>query len=541
MTSRIGQRERDLSKCPVRHQEWLPAPQPSSETECGRCVNEDDRAPHGGPAAERAREAITVTVSDLHRGERRGVATAWCEPGRSGEGPPAGMPEPGSHASARRHTLPAARLALALGPVTSAVPVAAAAQHRLPVVVLALTFVWLLAVGGLVRPALAPSLLDEMPRLAGRFGAALGVTFALTVVASVQVVPALLVHQAVLVFGLTVLLRHLTYSTLRRARRRGMPGRPTVVVGCGDMGGRIVEHLTEHPEYGLLPVGFVDERPLLPPSQRAVPVIARLRDLPKVLAGGEVAVVIVAFGGLSDSAAVDVLRVCERLDVEVFVVPRFYEVSSSTPGDEAVCGVPLVLLRRPAFRVPTWRLKRCLDVAVAMVGLFVAAPVMAACAIAVRLEGEGPVLFRQERVGLDGRPFTVLKFRSLKPDDDEESRTRWTVAGDERLGTVGRTLRRLSLDELPQLWNVLRGDMSLVGPRPERKHFVDRFTMEHEEYVWRHRVPVGLTGLAQVNGLRGDTSIRDRARLDNHYIANWSLWLDIKIGLRTAAELLRGA
>jgi len=165
-------------------------------------------------------------------------------------------------------------------------------------------------------------------------------------------------------------------------------------------------------------------------------------------------------------------------------------------------------------------------------------PVLALCAIAVYCEGGTPVLFRQRRVGTDGQTFDCLKFRSMRPDNAGESATRWSIADDPRVGPVGKILRRSSLDELPQLWNVLRGDMTLVGPRPERPHFVGRFSSEIPHYEYRHRMRGGLTGLAQVSGLRGDTPITDRARHDNYYIDNWSLWMDAKIILRTFREVL---
>ncbi|MYV69023.1 sugar transferase, partial [Streptomyces sp. SID2131] len=183
--------------------------------------------------------------------------------------------------------------------------------------------------------------------------------------------------------------------------------------------------------------------------------------------------------------------------------------------------------------------KRALDIALAAPALVLALPVLLLCALAVRLSDGPGVLFRQERVGQHGRPFTLLKFRTLRPSDDTESATRWNVAGDRRMSAAGGFLRKTSLDELPQLWNVLRGDMSLVGPRPERPYFVAQFSKTHAGYAARHRMPVGLTGLAQVHGLRGDTSIEDRCRFDNHYIDHWSLWQDVCILLRTAAELVR--
>ncbi|MFJ1750039.1 sugar transferase [Streptomyces sp. NPDC088116] len=185
--------------------------------------------------------------------------------------------------------------------------------------------------------------------------------------------------------------------------------------------------------------------------------------------------------------------------------------------------------------------KRLLDVLIAGPILLAVSPVLLSCALAVRLcDGPG-VLFRQERVGQNGRYFTLLKFRTLRPADDHESATRWNIADDLRMSPVGNFLRRTSLDELPQLWNVLRGDMSLVGPRPERPFFVANFSKTHPGYAARHRMPVGITGLAQVHGLRGDTSIEERSRFDNHYIDHWSLWHDVCILLRTAVSLVRPA
>jgi exopolysaccharide biosynthesis polyprenyl glycosylphosphotransferase len=207
---------------------------------------------------------------------------------------------------------------------------------------------------------------------------------------------------------------------------------------------------------------------------------------------------------------------------------------------ERIGGYPVVRLRPDPTSRPTWWIKRVLDAGFAALALVLLSPVVAVCALAILVESGRPVLFHQTRVGLDGIPFRIHKLRTLKPEDEHESQTMWNIANDRRLGTVGRILRRTSLDEVPQLWNILRGEMSFVGPRPERPGFVEMFTVEHARYWARHRVPAGLTGLAQVNGLRGDTSIADRARFDNYYIANWSVWLDIKILALTVREVVHG-
>ncbi len=238
---------------------------------------------------------------------------------------------------------------------------------------------------------------------------------------------------------------------------------------------------------------------------------------------------------------VTLIRTCDRHKCELFVVPRLFELHQVAHDMETVWGLPLVRLRRATYRSPAWRVKRIVDLVFSGAALVFLAPVLAGVAAVVRLDGGPGIIFRQERVGVDGRHFQVMKFRTLRPADDAESAMNWNVALDSRLSGVGRFLRKTSLDELPQLVNVLRGDMSLVGPRPERPYFVDQFRTAYSSYEARHRVPSGLTGWAQVHGLRGDTSISDRARFDNYYIENWSLWLDVKIIARTLSAVVRGA
>jgi exopolysaccharide biosynthesis polyprenyl glycosylphosphotransferase len=244
---------------------------------------------------------------------------------------------------------------------------------------------------------------------------------------------------------------------------------------------------------------------------------------------------------MKESEMVSVIRTSDRFDCELFLVPRLFELHQVDTTMDAAWGFPLVRLRRATYRSPAWRLKRLVDVLVSGLAVLLIAPLLLALAVAVRLDGGPGILFRQERVGVDGRRFDVLKFRSMRPVDETESATNWSIAHDDRVSRLGRLLRMTSLDELPQLFNILRGGMSLVGPRPERPYFVDQFRGLYPSYEARHRVPSGLTGWAQVHGLRGDSSIADRARFDNYYIENWSLWLDLKIMLRTVSSVLRGA
>jgi exopolysaccharide biosynthesis polyprenyl glycosylphosphotransferase len=207
-----------------------------------------------------------------------------------------------------------------------------------------------------------------------------------------------------------------------------------------------------------------------------------------------------------------------------------------TKDTDDVWGFPLVRLRRSVLRTYSRAAKRAFDASVAAIGLLLVSPLYAVLALAVKVSSPGPVHFRQQRVGQRGETVEILKFRSMRVHTDSD--TEWTI-DDEAVTKVGRLLRVLGLDEIPQLWNILRGEMSLVGPRPERPFFVEQFKAEIRHYDDRHRVPVGLTGLAQVHGLRGDTSIEERARFDNHYIENWSLWRDLVILMQTLFAVVR--
>ncbi|MEX5720543.1 sugar transferase [Geodermatophilus maliterrae] len=410
-----------------------------------------------------------------------------------------------------------------------------------PVHVLVLLF--LLVVfwrAGLYRSRLDLSLLDDLPYIAAAMLVAL--TFKVAFFAMLPEVdppPRQVVHALVLLAAVLVV-RWIAYWAVRTARCRRMVRHRTLILGAGPVGARLAATLKDRGYYGLDPVGFLESE--LPEDARALlaaPLLGGYEQLGTVINEYAIRDVIVAYGGAAEDDLVDILRTCDRLDVEVFIVPRLFELHNVNRYTDEIWGIPLVRVRRAVFRSVWWRAKRLVDVAVAGVMLVLLSPVLAVCALAVRFEGGPGIIFRQERVGLDGRPFQVLKFRSLRPVDDTESQTNWNIKHDDRLGPVGRFLRATSLDELPQLWNILRGDMTLVGPRPERPHFVDQFSTHIPRYTARHRVPAGLTGWAQAHGLRGDTSIEDRARFDNYYIENWSPWLDIKIIFKTVGQVLR--
>jgi exopolysaccharide biosynthesis polyprenyl glycosylphosphotransferase len=315
----------------------------------------------------------------------------------------------------------------------------------------------------------------------------------------------------------------------------------TLVVGAGRVAVDLIRVLGRHPELGLRPLGLVDDIASWDAGAGEVPVLGRVADLPRLLGDLRIDRVVIAFGVAREEASVAVLRACVDASVDIYVLPRFFELGFAPRGSdvEDIWGYPLVRLPRTVLRPSPRLAKRALDVTVAAALLIGLAPLYGAIALAVKVTSPGPVHFRQRRVGQHGQVVEIVKFRSMVENDDSE--TTWNVAGDSRITPLGRFLRDSSLDELPQLWTVIRGGMSLVGPRPERPYFADRFRDTVRHYDDRLRVPVGLTGLAQVRGLRGDTSIAERARLDNHYIENWSLGLDLRILAATVVALARDA
>ncbi|WP_233272182.1 sugar transferase [Mycolicibacterium smegmatis] len=338
----------------------------------------------------------------------------------------------------------------------------------------------------------------------------------------------------------------------RYLRRRYGAARRALVIGDGPIAHQLMEHLERLPEYGMRAVGLLDH-----PASTALgdlPGLARV-DVPRLGTPSELARIaretgatelIVSFCPIPDSELVSVVRVAHRLGMRVWVVPRLFDAVGTRARVEHVGGLPLVVL--PKVNPHGWQfaVKHASDRLLSGLGLLLISPLFLTLALLVRLSSPGPVFFRQQRVGRDGKPFDCLKFRSMRPPRPSDAKFELAtgsapggVEGVDRRTTVGKFMRQTSLDELPQLLNVLKGEMSLVGPRPERPEFVELFELQIRRYGERHRVKAGVTGWAQVHGLRGQTSIADRAEWDNYYIENWSLWLDFKILALTVLAVLR--
>ncbi|MEW6336889.1 MAG: undecaprenyl-phosphate glucose phosphotransferase [Acidobacteriota bacterium] len=322
--------------------------------------------------------------------------------------------------------------------------------------------------------------------------------------------------------------------TLSRHRERAL------IAGAGELGRMVAERLAQHRELGIDLVGFLDDDPAkAETAHMGVSVLGKLEDLEPVVRRHRVDFLYVALPVGAQHKTVRLLKNAEPLLLEVRVVPDVLQYYALRAGIDDLDGIPVINLTQIPLAGWSTLVKRVLDVIGGALLLLALWPVFLTIALLIWREDRGPVFFRQLRMGLDGQPFLIWKFRTMVPDAEAGTGPRFATPNDPRVTRVGTWLRRLSLDELPQLFNVLRGEMSLVGPRPERPEFVARFRERYPEYMSRHRVRAGMTGWAQVNDLRGQSSIRRRITYDLYYIDNWSLALDFKILWLTALRFWR--
>lgn len=377
---------------------------------------------------------------------------------------------------------------------------------------------------GLYRLRFSLSSLDELPRAteAGLVSAGLFAVLAFTPWFDITIDDiAWVVFTGV---GLGLLHAPL-YVLLRFLRRKGVARERLLLVGGGVVADAIADMAEGNSDYGLDLVG-------------RIPDLTNV-DLPRVAEQSQSSSVLIAFSRASEAREVFEIRRGLAVGLTILAVPRYFDLIGADNADEEVFGVPVLRLGadRPTFGLA---LKRGIDIVLSTLGLVLFSPLLLVAGLFVKRETGGDMLFRQTRIGRGGKAFEVLKLRTMRSLPEVTSDTTWNVKS-QAIGPVGSFLRRTSIDELPQLWNILRGDMSFVGPRPERPFFVEQFADMYPHYGDRLRMAAGLTGLAQIHDLRGDTSIDDRARLDNRYGDHWSLWSDIKIMLKTVPKVLKGA
>ncbi len=324
-------------------------------------------------------------------------------------------------------------------------------------------------------------------------------------------------------------------------RIRSIDTRRVVIVGAREPGRAVWHTIRRNPELGYEVQGFLSDFHEVGSRVDDLPVLGRLQHLDRVVRATRADEVLIALSKRSQLELMEVVSLAEDHSVAIKVYPDTFQLITNNEvsiGD--LSGLPLVSVKNAALDNPTNQaLKRLLDLVFSGVVLIVLSPVMLLLALIIKLDSPGPVFFLQERVGMDGKPFCMIKFRTMRTDSEARG-PGWTTADDPRVTRIGKYLRRYSIDELPQFINVLHGEMSVVGPRPEQPRWVERFSQEIPRYMRRHKEKAGITGWAQVNGLRGDTSIEERTRYDLYYVENWSLLFDIKIILRTAADILMG-
>jgi exopolysaccharide biosynthesis polyprenyl glycosylphosphotransferase len=334
--------------------------------------------------------------------------------------------------------------------------------------------------------------------------------------------------------SILLLLGRVLTGWLRQITRRHYPVL-LLLVGTGDAARMILQKTLKSPHLGYRVVGFVGSGD----DVVGLPVLGPVAQLGPIIRQQRAEEVVIALPEASHEELLDIIGICETERATVRVFPDLFQIIASDLTISDLDGLPLLTVRDVALR--GWKLaaKRAMDLVVSGMGLIVVSPLFMFLALLVKLGSRGPVFYSQERVGLDGNPFPMLKFRSMRVDAERDTGPVWAVEDDPRRTPLGTFLRKTSIDELPQLINVLLGDMSLVGPRPERPVFVEQFRQVIPRYMERHKEKAGMTGWAQVNGLRGDTSIFERTKYDLYYIENWSLLFDIKIIIRTVTTLFR--
>ena len=346
-----------------------------------------------------------------------------------------------------------------------------------------------------------------------------------------------IVSVLLLTFVLAAVERSLLRLTLRKFRQEGFNIKYVLIIGAGEVGARLADTISVNSYLGYKIMGFLDDN--VTGEINNVKVIGKITDIEKILARNLVDRVIVSISPRHYNVLGQIIESCEKMGVRADIVPDYYQYVSSNFNVELIDDIPLISVRNLPLDITFNRyIKRIFDVIFVIVVSIIISPLLILVAIGVKLTSPGPVIYKQERVGENGRVFMIYKFRSMTIENEYIDDQKWTQKNDPRVTNFGKFIRRTSIDELPQFYNILKGDMSLIGPRPERPYFVRKFRESVPKYMIKHHVRPGMAGWAQINGYRGNTSIVERIKYDIFYVENWSIWLDIKIFLRTIPMLL---
>ena len=340
----------------------------------------------------------------------------------------------------------------------------------------------------------------------------------------------MLVAFSIIDITLTTIERFGIRYILSRLRRKGFNQKHVMLVGFSDASDQFIDSCRRNPDWGYHIYGIVDDIAEVGEGYKDVRVVGRISELEHILAQNTIDEIAITLPLAAYAKLDGIVHVCEKSGVHTKFIPDYNNIIHSKPVTEDMDGLPVINIRNVPLTDPVKATaKRAVDICGALVGIVLFSPVMLVVATLIKLTSPGPIIFKQERVGLHNKPFMMYKFRSMVQQTEADEKKGWTVPGDPRVTRVGRFIRKTSIDEFPQFFNVLAGQMSLIGPRPERTQFVEMFKEEIPRYMIKHQVRPGMTGWAQVNGLRGDTSIYERVKYDIWYIENWTMSLDVKI------------
>ena len=328
----------------------------------------------------------------------------------------------------------------------------------------------------------------------------------------------------------TIVVRMVIRKVIKRMRAQGWNQRSVLLIGYSRAAEEYIDRVVGNPQWGFTIRGVLDDRIQAGTMYKGVKVLGHIDNLMVILPENRLDEIVITLGLSEYNRLEEIVTLCEKSGVHTRFVPDYSNIIPTKPYTEDILGLPVVNIRYvPLSNFFPAAVKRIIDILGSFVLIILLAPLMLIISILIRLGSKGPLIFKQERVGLHNKPFMMYKFRSMVVQDEDEEKKEWTTKDDPRVTGIGRFIRRTSIDELPQLFNVLKGEMSLIGPRPERPFFVEKFQEEIPRYMVKHQVRPGMTGWAQVNGFRGDTSIRKRIECDLYYIENWTLGFDLKI------------
>ena len=324
--------------------------------------------------------------------------------------------------------------------------------------------------------------------------------------------------------------RMLIFSLLRDMREKGMNQTQMICVGYSRAAEEYIDRVLANPQWGYVIRGILDDNVPAGTAYRGIKVLGRIANLNVILPENRLDEIAITLGLSEYYRLEEIVALCEKSGVHTKFIPDYNKIIPTKPYTEDILGLPVINIRYvPLNNTFNAMVKRAMDIVGSIVGIIVTSPIMLLMCLLIKLTSPGPLIYKQERVGLHNQNFRMYKFRSMEVQPESEEKKAWTVKNDPRVTGIGKFMRHTSIDELPQLFNILKGDMSLVGPRPERPFFVEKFREEIPRYMVKHQVRPGLTGWAQVKGYRGDTSIRKRIECDLYYIENWSIGFDIKI------------